>query len=162
MLQEVSGIDFHGFPMVSRWLGAELAVLPAAHGKKNSFCRGCGRLSLGSLGTHSEYGRNLESKVSYKVLNVEAMKDNVEELREETAVIIYNLLMEPCAQMCPKNTATNLIKPKMWPLCKQGMAGSMDDPGHPWTSRNGRRAIRGSVDGLDPPLAPNKVVPGVI
>ena len=31
----------------------------------------------------------------------------------------------------------------------------MDGPGHPWMSRNGRRAIRGSTDGLDLPLAPN-------
>ena len=31
----------------------------------------------------------------------------------------------------------------------------MDGPGHPWMLRNGRRAIRGSMDGLDPPLAPN-------
>ena len=44
-----------------------------------------------------EYGRNLELKVSYKVLNVEAMREeNVEALREETAVIIYNLPMALC------------------------------------------------------------------
>ena len=34
------------------------------------------------------------------------------------------------------STVNNLIEPKIWPLCKQGMVGSMD--------------------GLDPPLAPNK------
>ena len=35
-----------------------------------------------------------------------------------------------------KITVANLIEPKVWPLCTQGMAGSMD--------------------GLDPPLAPNR------
>ena len=74
-----------------------------------------------------EYGRNLKSKVSYKVLNIEAMREenieamreeNIEALREETAVIIYNLPMAPCVRKCAqKNTATNLIKPKMRPLC---------------------------------------------
>ena len=52
-----------------------------------------------------------------------------------------------CAQ---KNTAPNLIEPKMWPLCEQGMAGSMDGPlssGHPCMSRNGRRAIHESTVG---------------
>ena len=39
-----------------------------------------------------EYGRNLKSKIWYTVLNVEAMKEeDVEALREEAAVIIYNL-----------------------------------------------------------------------
>ena len=61
-------------------------------------------------------------------------EENIEALREETAVIIYNLPIALCAQMCTKNTATNLIEPKMWPLCKQGMTRSM---GHPWMSRNG-------------------------
>ena len=37
----------------------------------------------------------------------------------------------------------------------RGMAGSIDGPGHLWMLRNGGRAIRGSMDGLDPPLAPN-------
>ena len=31
----------------------------------------------------------------------------------------------------------------------------MDGPGHPWMLKNGRWGIRGSMDGLDPPLAPN-------
>ena len=62
------------------------------------------------LKSNVEYGRNLESKVSYKVLNFEAMREeNIEALREGTAVIIYNLPMAPCALMCPKSTATNLI-----------------------------------------------------
>ena len=39
--------------------------------------------------------------------------------------------------------------------CRE-MAGSMDGPGHLWMLRNGRWAIRGSMDGLDPPLAPNR------
>ena len=69
-----------------------------------------------------------------------------------------------CRQNCKHNSnfvpkmVANLIEPKMWPLCKQGMAESMDGPSHPWMSRNGRRAIRGSMDGLDPPLAPNKAL----
>ena len=41
----------------------------------------------------------------------------------------------------------DLIELKMWPLCKRGVAKSMDSPGHPWMLRNGRRAIRGSMDG---------------
>ena len=32
----------------------------------------------------------------------------------------------------------DLIELKMWPLCKRGAAESMDGPGHPWMSRNGR------------------------
>ena len=32
----------------------------------------------------------------------------------------------------------DLIELKMWPLCKRGVVESMDGPGHPWMSRNGR------------------------
>ena len=49
-------------------------------------------------------------------------EENVEALREETAVFIYNLPVALC--VCAnvrKNLATNLIEPKMWPLCKQDL-----------------------------------------
>ena len=41
----------------------------------------------------------------------------------------------------------DLIELKMWPLYKRGVAESMDGPGHPCMLKNGRRAIRGSMDG---------------
>ena len=52
---------------------------------------------------------------------------------------LWVILGPPCVRKCAQeNTATDLIESKMWPLCKQGMAGSMDgppSPGHPWICR---------------------------
>ena len=58
-----------------------------------------------------------------------------------------------CVRKCAhKNTATNLIEPKMWHLCKQGMAGSMDGP--PWRHRQAIRGCREMTGGpsVDTPV----------
>ena len=82
------------------------------------------------LKSNAEYGRNLKSnlKVWYTVWMSRRWG-------KKLAVIIYNF---PIAQ---KITATNLIEPKMWPLCKQGVAESVDVG--KWQDLWMARAIRG-------------------
>ena len=76
--------------------------------------------------------------------------DNEKMLKKQ---FIYNLLIAWCVR---KQTATNLIEPKVWPLLWMGWQEILHEMGHPHLAR----AIRGwsmpSADGMGPRLAPNR------